>query len=57
MEIKALKVFDKNEDCKKLCPILFDIVSKLFELKNDQIHILMGPIDPLKFGVNGAIKE
>ena len=57
MEIRALKVFDSQECRRSHMSKMFEIVTRLSGLKQEQIHILLGPVDPFSLGVNGAIKE
>ena len=55
MEFRAFKIFDLKDDCKVICKKLFDSVIKLSGLTKEQIHILMGPVEPLQMGHEGAI--
>ena len=55
MEFRSLRTFDSKDDCKVLCPKLFEAVIKLSGLTKEQIHILMGPVEPLQMGHEGAI--
>ena len=56
MEIRALKAFDEKEDCANLIPKIFEKVTHLSGLTQEQIHILVGPVAPFQIGVNGAMK-
>ena len=55
MEFRSIRTFDSKDNCKELCPKLFDAVIKLSGLTKEQIHILMGPLEPLQMGHEGAI--
>ena len=45
--------FDSNEDCKILCPRLFEVIYDMIGLAKEQIHILMGPVMPFQMGHEG----
>ena len=55
MEVRSIRTFDEKDECKRLCPLLFDVVTKLSGLSKEQVHILMGPLPPLQMGHDGAI--
>lgn len=55
MEVRSIRTFDSKDDCKTLCPQMFEVVSKITGLTNEQIHILMGPLNPMQMGHEGAI--
>ena len=55
MEVRSIRTFDSKDDCKTLCPEMFEVVSKITGLTNEQIHILMGPLNPMQMGHEGAI--
>ena len=55
MEVRSIRTFDDKEDCKTLCPKMFDVVMKHTGLSKEQIHILMGPLNPMQMGHEGQI--
>merc|ERR1712026_26248 len=57
LEIRALKVFDTREQVILHMPKMFEIVTESTGLKQDQIHILLAPVEPFYLGVYGSIKN
>ena len=55
IEIRAMNVFDSPENCESLCPKLFEAVMRLIGLSKEQIHILIGPVEPFQMGHNGEM--
>ena len=55
IEIRAMNVFDSLENCEIPCPKLFEAVMRLSGLPKEQIHILMGPVEPFQMGHNGEM--
>ena len=55
IEIQAIKCFDSKDDCDFLCPKLFEAVISSSGLTKQQIHILMGPLEPFQMGHEGKI--
>ena len=50
-----MNVFDSSENCESLCPKLFEAVMRLSGLPKEQIHILMGPVEPFQMGHEGEM--
>ena len=50
-----MNVFDSSKSCESLCPELFEAVMRLSGLPKEQIHILMGPVEPFKMGHEGEM--
>ena len=55
IEIRAMNVFDSQDNCESLCPKLFEAVMRLIGLSKEQIHILIGPVEPFQMGHNGEM--
>ena len=57
VEIQAIAVFDTKETCKLHAPKIFQALTKLSGQPQENIHVLLKPLEKHNVAVNGAIKE
>ena len=55
MELRALRIFDTKEQVSEVMPKVFDIMTEATGLKNDQMFILIAPMDPFYIGLEGKV--
>ena len=57
VEIAAIAVFDTKDTCKVHAPKIFQALTKFTGQPQENIHVLMKPLEKHNVAVNGAIKE
>ena len=55
MELRALRIFDTKEQVQEVMPKVFQIMTEVSGLKNDQMFILIAPMDPFYIGLEGNV--
>ena len=57
VEIAAIAVFDTKDTCKVHAPKIFQALTKFTGQPQENIHVLMKPLEKHNVAVNGTIKE
>ena len=55
MELRALRIFDTKEQVQEVMPKVFEVMTQVSGLKNDQMFILIAPMDPFYIGLEGKV--
>ena len=55
MELRALRIFDTKEQVQEVMPKVFQVMTEVSGLKNDQMFILIAPMDPFYIGLEGNV--
>ena len=55
MELRALRIFDTKEQVQDVMPKVFQVMTEVSGLKNDQMFILIAPMDPFYIGLEGNV--
>eukprot|EP00093_Oithona_nana_P003914 03914.XXX_144276_144684_1 [CDS] Oithona nana genome sequencing. len=55
MELRALRIFDTKEQVQEVMPKVFEVMTQVSGLKNDQMFILIAPMEPFYIGLEGKV--
>ena len=55
MELRALRIFDTKEQVQEVMPKVFEVMTQVSGLKNDQMFILIAPMEPFYIGLEGQV--